>query len=1848
MPSRADRRSSRRRARARSRVLALSLLAAMLILLFVASVGLGAGDGPRRASRPAVAVASGDPLASREHSSEAFAPAAAGAQNGPQVSMILSSADAPYVLLQDAPVIASSNQAGRAASISVTPTAGASIDTVVLESSPAGANHWTPLNTVTAPSGPGTWGTSVNYADFGTGAGVYDVRAIATQNDGQVGISTTIANVVLVDDENVSGNGVMDYLGLENIGSAVSGSVPLTAALWRVPNNTPDTVKFELSPAGQNNWRTVGTASAETSGGQPVTLNGMQLYTATVDTSSIPDGLYDITVQGQDANGDLFIGEELSQISIDNTSPTVSLTPPGGTLSNDVILRAASSDEGSGIASVKFQYETANSSDWTTIGVISSPPYTQTFDTRSLTNGTYDLRAVATDQAGNTTVSNIVSRVTIANQNPGFNVSGMTITPIVAPATGTQMLGQVAGSADGETWAYGYTNASPAVVDGQPLPYTAPAGKPQLVLLRYTEQTGWQIADVLRNADGTAYPITGQQITVSGAMVGAGDAWLAVTQGSETQLFHRAPGGQFREDATATAAAAPLLSLTSQVNLGVATDGTIYGTLTNTNQSAVTNGGVATKLQYGQLNAGTWTLASASLPTGFTGSRVTLVSMAPTGPQSGWAIFTAAQQSTATPSPAVIGEYGAGGWTYPADTGLDALDLTGNFARSTGGTAPAVTGITIETGSEGVWFEASVGGAANYGGDVIALFDPTTGHVVSSWCAPSLFALSSGCGQPLDSNHPAVVPGADFNTASGPVALGLSDGDLDVYSAGVWSTVAAVGFNGASAGAATFSSPKSGWLAGANAVGMVTDGPPPAPLTTWPAATQHTLTSVALPSGGGSTSAFGALAVGLDGTALHYDPQAGWLVDSVPPAALPMNLLGVAFDGASRAVSVGSFGTILDWNGLKWTEDPQSNSLTANQLNAVAFAPDGEGWAVGSFGTILHYDGTGWAAEKIDAADSGANVTSVAVAGSQVLAIAGSNLITRDADGTWSRVASGSLPASLPPNSMTEVAGLSDGGAVVAGKSFVLERQSEDGNFEFSDQPVQGTAVALAAFRQASGAVGAFVSVAPPPAASSFLGTVFPSGDGDLLVQTSGGWRDLGENQYPANSVPAEGEPEPNPVLAVAPSLDGSAAWVVGGYAGTLTASSLGDPAPLPSIPQAWQTSSIQRYDAGGSAAAPAQNQQAPGQQPVTLPALPDTISFAFFSSALCQMQCASVQNAQPDANLAGAAVEMAAFAAQPGGPAFAMEGGNAVGPISSTAYAAGDGAADLARFGQVMSPLGNLPLYAALGRLDNVPTSTADPLEPWASAFAEQPAPFGSGATPGGITATGSGGTEGSVHRYYSFSVAQNGGTFRVIVLDNSAGSLDASDPGQRTWLTQQLAAAQQANVPVVVFCSEPLDVNNPNHATDADAVANQLAAAGVLGVFTSPGGTSETNRTSLIPGDAASGALQIPEYEGATLGYQQSGNNGVLWYFATVNTMSRTLSVQNIPVTQSIALEPRSGLTVARSSTLLFNGIARRPAGTNASTAQNPVDGYENYVSIPCTTGCSSVTPTYQFSSSVPGVGDFVKAGTNSQSPALTTSGKTTASATSGLFCAFNAGTTVVSVTAGLQTSSLTVTVEPGAVGLPCGTVNYPPDDQVIQLPGKTLVQSSSSGPNDSLQSGAPNVKPVVHVVVPKVAVAPPPPSPAVVPVVPSPVAAVAPAVVHHHPPPPPVSHPPTPTPPPPFIVAPTVFNTVSPALTPPLPPPVTPVPPGGAVVPGAANAQANASAKREEKARKEASQSAYVIRPAGASAEDWFYPVVGVMTVFAVALIGGGVRPGRRPSPAFVRLTEIDETRRGRRSR
>src|SRR5205085_8465446 len=87
---------------------------------------------------------------------------------------------------------------------------------------------------------------------------------------------------------------------------------------------------------------------------------------------------------------------------VDAVAPSASLTDPGQYLSGTVaVLDASTDDGGSGLAQVVFQRSPAGEDSWTTMATVTAAPFTTSLDTTALTDGSYDLRVIATDRAGN-------------------------------------------------------------------------------------------------------------------------------------------------------------------------------------------------------------------------------------------------------------------------------------------------------------------------------------------------------------------------------------------------------------------------------------------------------------------------------------------------------------------------------------------------------------------------------------------------------------------------------------------------------------------------------------------------------------------------------------------------------------------------------------------------------------------------------------------------------------------------------------------------------------------------------------------------------------------------------------------------------------------------------------------------------------------------------------------------------------------------------------------------------------------------------------------------------------------------------------------------------------------------------------------------------------------------------------------------------------------------------------------------------------------------------------------------------------------------------------------------------
>ncbi|MEV4688999.1 signal peptidase I [Microbacterium sp. LWH3-1.2] len=104
--------------------------------------------------------------------------------------------------------------------------------------------------------------------------------------------------------------------------------------------------------------------------------------------------------------------------------PKVSMTDPGTPVKDAITLTATASDAESGIRDVAIQYLRSDGSSWTTVCTRSTPPYSCSWNTKTVTDGSYTLRATATDNAAHAATSATVETV-VANSlvvvltNPG-------------------------------------------------------------------------------------------------------------------------------------------------------------------------------------------------------------------------------------------------------------------------------------------------------------------------------------------------------------------------------------------------------------------------------------------------------------------------------------------------------------------------------------------------------------------------------------------------------------------------------------------------------------------------------------------------------------------------------------------------------------------------------------------------------------------------------------------------------------------------------------------------------------------------------------------------------------------------------------------------------------------------------------------------------------------------------------------------------------------------------------------------------------------------------------------------------------------------------------------------------------------------------------------------------------------------------------------------------------------------------------------------------------------------------------------------------------------------------------
>ena len=290
----------------------------------------------------------------------------------------------------------------------------------------------TPIGIYLSMDGGATWPTQITAGVANGGSFAWTVGGgIGTQMRVKLVATDKAGNAVLdISDANFTIYGTDSTPPVPTLIAPATGAF-ISGTAYQVKGTAIDgqsgivSVLFEYSADGTT-WSGIG----------PGALTGTpNEYAVNWNTTGLADGTV-VWVRETATNG---VGASATSvnnnITIDNSAPSIALTAPaaGAFVSgNAVNVAANAADLQSGVTQVLFEYKTAAATTWLTIGTDMAAPWQQPWNTTGLADGAYDLRATATNGAGATTQSAVVS-VTVDNTKPA-------LTP---PVLGTPNKGEV-------------------------------------------------------------------------------------------------------------------------------------------------------------------------------------------------------------------------------------------------------------------------------------------------------------------------------------------------------------------------------------------------------------------------------------------------------------------------------------------------------------------------------------------------------------------------------------------------------------------------------------------------------------------------------------------------------------------------------------------------------------------------------------------------------------------------------------------------------------------------------------------------------------------------------------------------------------------------------------------------------------------------------------------------------------------------------------------------------------------------------------------------------------------------------------------------------------------------------------------------------------------------------------------------------------------------------------------------------------------------------------------------------------------------------------------------------------
>lgn len=308
---------------------------------------------------------------------------------------------------------------------------GLGVQDVTIEYSVAGSGTWTAICTDTTAPYSCAWSTA------GLADGRYDLRAHATDKAGyettSAAVRTAVANKLLV---------VMN-----DPGDHVRGTIQLSAGAFNT-GSLSHTVRIQARLAGGSTWTNLTGCT-----------NLSAPYTCTWNSASVTSGDHEFRAV-LTAGLTTTTSEVVTDVTVDNVAPTVTMTDPGSPLSGTRTFAASAADTHSGVAGVEFQYAAAGTTAWKSLCATDTEPWSCRAATTDLPNGTYAFRAVATDEAGNSTASTAVTNRVVDNtvssvslNDPGVLLSRTaTLTAVASSTAGVTSVRIQFTATGGSTW----------------------------------------------------------------------------------------------------------------------------------------------------------------------------------------------------------------------------------------------------------------------------------------------------------------------------------------------------------------------------------------------------------------------------------------------------------------------------------------------------------------------------------------------------------------------------------------------------------------------------------------------------------------------------------------------------------------------------------------------------------------------------------------------------------------------------------------------------------------------------------------------------------------------------------------------------------------------------------------------------------------------------------------------------------------------------------------------------------------------------------------------------------------------------------------------------------------------------------------------------------------------------------------------------------------------------------------------------------------------------------------------------------------------------------------------------